>query len=150
MTGLSYWVWLIAAVVLGAAEIFLPGAFMIWLAGAALVTGIITAVVAPGWEAQFSLFAVLSILAIVAGRVWLKRHPIQTEDTGLNRRGDRLIGEVFAVCEAIQDGQGKVMIGDSPWLAQGPDAAAGSRVRIIAVHGTTVTVEPAAAGAARD
>ena len=143
MTGMTAWIWLIIAAVLAAVEMFLPGAFMIWLAGAALVTAILTAILSPGWETQFALFAGLSIVAIIAGRAWLRRHPIATQDSGLNRRGDRLIGEVVPVCEPIIDGRGKVMIGDSPWLAEGADAAEGARVRITGVSGSTVRVEPA-------
>jgi inner membrane protein len=137
---ISAWMWLAAALVLGAAEISLPGAFMIWLAGAALVTGAFTALTGLGWEAQISLFAALSIVAILAGRAWIKRHPIQTSDSGLNRRADRLVGLHVAVCEAIIAGQGKVMVGDSPWLATGPDAPEGAQVRIDAVEGTLLRV----------
>lgn len=139
---MTYWIWLIAAALLGAAEIFLPGAFMIWLAGAALVTGALTGLFSPGWEVQIVLFAGLAIAAIVAGRAWLKRHPIETEDSGLNRRAERLIGQIVEVSEPIIAGQGKVIIGDSPWLATGPDTPAHRRVRIVAVTGSTVMVEP--------
>ena len=35
------WGWLVAGVILAAAEIVVPGVFLIWLAGAAMVTGLI-------------------------------------------------------------------------------------------------------------
>jgi inner membrane protein len=52
-----------------------------------------------------------------------------------------MVGEIVTVVEAISSGQGKVQIGDSPWLAKGSDSSVGSKVRIIRVDGTTVVVE---------
>jgi inner membrane protein len=136
-----YWVWFVAAVVLAGGELALPGIFLIWLAGAAAVTGVITWATGISWEAQLAVFAVLGVVSVYIGRAWFKRNPIQTEDTGLNKRGDRMVGEIVTVVEAISSGQGKVQIGDSPWLAKGSDSSVGSKVRIIRVDGTTVVVE---------
>lgn len=136
-----FWAWFIAAVALACGELALPGIFLIWLAGAAAANGVLTLALGWGWEAQLASFAVLAVISIYLGRAYLKRHPIQTEDTGLNRRGDRMVGEIVTVVEAISSGNGKVQIGDSPWLAKGPDMAVGSKVRILRTEGTTVVVE---------
>jgi inner membrane protein len=136
-----YWVWFVAAVVLAGGELAMPGIFLIWLAGAAAVTGVLTWATGISWEAQLAVFAVLGVVSVYIGRAWFKRNPIQTEDTGLNKRGDRMVGEIVTVVEAISSGQGKVQIGDSPWLAKGSDSSVGSKVRIIRVDGTTVVVE---------
>ncbi len=138
-----FWAWFIAAVILACGELAMPGIFLIWLAGAAAVTGVLTWAIGWGWEVQLASFAVLAVISIYLGREFLKRNPIQTEDTGLNRRGDRMIGEIVTVVEAISSGNGKVQIGDSPWLAKGPDMAVGSKVRILRTEGTTVIVEGA-------
>jgi inner membrane protein len=138
-----YWAWFVAAVLLACGELALPGIFLIWLAGAAAVTGILTWVTGFGWEAQLAVFAVLGVVSVYIGRAWFKRNPIQTEDTGLNKRGDRMVGEIVTVVEAISSGHGKVQIGDSPWLAKGPDCSIGSQVRIVRAEGTTVVVEAA-------
>jgi inner membrane protein len=136
------WGWLVAALVLAGLEIAMPGAFFIWLAGAAAVTGMLTGLLGLGLSAQLPLFAVLAIASILLGRAWLKHHPIKTDDSGLNRRGARMIGELVDVVEPIVGGQGKVQVGDSPWLAVGPDAPKGTKVRITAVEGATLHVEP--------
>jgi inner membrane protein len=136
------WSWLIAALVLAGLEIAMPGVFLIWLAGAAAVTGVLTGLLGLGWQAQLPLFAVLAIVSILLGRAYLRRNPIKTDDSGLNRRGDRMIGALVVVVEPIVGGQGKVQVGDSPWLATGPDAPKGAKVRVTAVHGATLHVEP--------
>jgi inner membrane protein len=135
------WGWLVAALVLAGLEIAMPGAFLIWLAGAAAVTGVLTGLLGLGWQAQLPLFAVLAIVSILLGRAYLKRNPIKTDDSGLNRRSDRMVGELVDVVEPIVGGKGKVQVGDSPWLATGPDAPKGAKVRITAVHGATLHVE---------
>jgi inner membrane protein len=135
------WGWLVAALVLAGFEMAVPGAFLIWLAGAAAVTGVLTGLLGLGWQVQLPLFAVLAIISIVLGRAYLKRNPIKTDDSGLNRRGDRMTGQVVEVIEAIVRGQGKVKVGDSPWIATGLDAPVGAKVRIIAVKSSILQVE---------
>jgi hypothetical protein len=140
---MTYWVWFAAAAVLAIMEIIAPGIFMIWLAMAAAATGVATLAFGFGWELQLAVFAILAVVAVFAGRNFLKRNPVETSDTGLNRRGERLVGQRVKVVEPIVDGRGRVQVGDSPWLATGPDAAAGSMVRITGVDGATLHVEPA-------
>jgi len=140
---MTYWVWFAAAAVLAILEIVAPGIFMIWLAMAAAATGLATFAFGFGWELQLAVFAILSVVAVFLGRNFLKRNPVETSDTGLNRRGERLVGQLVKVVEPIADGRGHVQVGDSPWLATGPDAAAGSMVRITGVDGATLKVEPA-------
>lgn len=139
----TYWGWFILALALGALEIAAPGAFMIWLAAAALATGLMTLVYGLGWELQLLAFACLAIASVLAGRAFLRERPIRSADPALNRRADRLLGEVVTVSEAIHDGCGRVQVGDSPWPAAGPDMPAGARARIVGVDGNRLHVEPA-------
>jgi inner membrane protein len=139
----THWGWFILTLFLGALEIAAPGAFMIWLAGAALVTGLMTLVYGFGWELQLAAFGVLAIASVLAGRFYFRERPMRSADPSLNRRADRLIGEVVTVAEAISGGQGRVQVGDSPWLAAGPDMPAGARARIVRVDGSRLHVEPA-------
>lgn len=142
-TWLNHWTWAIAALVLAGLEIAAPGAFMIWLAGAALVTALATWAFALPWQAQCVAFAVLAIVAIIVGRRYLRRHPIATEDNGLNRRADRMVGQVVTLIGPIHHGTGRAQVADSPWLATGPDLPKGAQVRIVRVEGATLHVEPA-------
>jgi membrane protein implicated in regulation of membrane protease activity len=42
---------------------------------------------------------------------------------------------------AIENGAGRVRVGDGVWNARGPDAPAGASVVIVAADGTCLTVE---------
>lgn len=140
---LSPWTWLAAAALLAGLEILSPGAFMIWLAGAAVLSAGIAATIAPPWEGQLLLFAGLAVTAVVIGRAWLRAHPVTSRDPALNRRAARMVGTLVTVVEPIENGTGRVQVGDSPWAATGPDLAAGARARVVGIEGTTLTVEAA-------
>jgi len=45
--------------------------------------------------------------------------------------------------EAIIHGRGKVRIGDTLWMVEGPDAPAGAEVRVTAAKGAVLRVERA-------
>ena len=66
-----------------------------------------------------------------------------TSDPNLNARASRLIGQTVVVESAIENGKGRVLVGDGVWNARGPDAPAGASVVITAADGTCLTVEPA-------
>ena len=138
----EFWHWWVAAVVLLILEVFAPGAFFLWLAIAAGVLGLVVmAAPAMAWDMQLLVFAVLSVAAVVLGRVWLKRHPIGTDRPTLNRRGDQYVGRVFTLDEPVINGFGKIRVDDTTWKIRGDDCAAGSRVRVVGVDGTTLLVD---------
>ena len=139
----THWGWFILALALAALEIAAPGAFMIWLAAAALATGLTTLVYGLGWELQLAAFASLSIASVLIARTYFREQPLRSADPTLNRRADRLLGEVVTVSEAIRDGCGRVQVDDSPWPAVGPDMPAGARARIVRVDGNRLHVERA-------
>jgi inner membrane protein len=137
----GHWFWLSLGVLLGAAEVVAPGFFLIWLAGAAIVTGLVAWVVPMSFAFQVGLFAVLAFASVYAGRRWFQSNPIVSDDPLLNDRGARLVGELVTVVEAIDGGQGRVKVGDSVWSAKGPDTPAGTRVRVTGSNGSVLTVE---------
>jgi membrane protein implicated in regulation of membrane protease activity len=136
-----HWLWLLAAVLLGIAELIVPGVFLIWIAAAAAGTGLLTLLFGVGIAFQFALFALLSIASVYAGRRWYAANPVATSDPLLNNRAARLIGRTVAVAAAIEHGEGRVKVGDSVWICRGPDCAAGTPVRIIGAQGTCLLVE---------
>ena len=137
-----HWCWLIAGVLLGIAEVIAPGFFLIWLGAAAITTGIVTLVTGIPLEAQFGLFAVTAIAAVYGARRWLNANPGPTSDPLLNDRVARLIGQTVLVVATIQNGEGRVKVGDGVWNAEGPDAPVGAHVRVTGATGTTLLVEP--------
>jgi len=136
-----HWGWLALGVGLAIAELVAPGYFLIWVAAAALVTGFVAAALPVPLEGQVVLFAVLGALALAAGRKWYARNPGTEADPMLNNRGGQLVGETAIVTRVIEGGSGKVRHGDTEWLAQGPDAQLGTRMRIAGHHGTVLIVE---------
>ena len=137
------WFWLVAGVVLAIAEILVPGFFMIWLAAAAIATGLIAMFIPIAMPFQVLLFAALAVAAVYAGRRWFVRNPIESTDPKLNDRGARLVGETVTVVEASSNGRGRVKVGDGVWIAKGPDAAVGANVRVTGSDGSTLLVEGA-------
>lgn len=137
------WFWLVAGVVLAIAEILVPGFFMIWLAAAAIATGLIAMLLPIAMPLQILLFAVLAVAAVYAGRRWFALNPIESSDPKLNDRGARLVGETVTVVEAISNGRGRVKVVDGVWIAKGPDAAVGANVRVTGSDGSTLLVEDA-------
>ena len=138
-----HWVWLSVGVLLVAAEIVAPGFFLIWIGAAAIVTGVLAWILPLGVPLQLGVFAVLAIVALYGGRRWLKANPITTTDPNLNQRGHRLIGEVLTVTRAIEDGRGRAKVGDGEWPVHGPDAAEGTKVRVVSADGGVLVVEAA-------
>ena len=61
----------------------------------------------------------------------------------LNKRTDALVGREFTLEKPIIDGSGTVRIDDTIWRVAGPDAPAGSRVRIVQANGADLTVAAA-------
>ncbi len=137
-----YWHWWIFAIILLILEIFTPGAFFMWMSAAAGLIGIILlAVPELSWQTQFIIFAITSVIAIIAGKMWFTRNPINTEMPSLNSREDELIGRVLEVEQAIINGSGRVKVGESTWKANGPDCKIGASVRVVSVSGAELMVE---------
>jgi inner membrane protein len=136
-----HWGWMALGVALAIAEMIVPGYFLIWLAAAALATGLVAAVLPIGLNGEILLFVVLCALALAAGRRWFARHPGVSADPMLNDRGGQLIGQTALVTHVIEGGSGRVRQGDTEWLARGPDAPPGTRMRITGSEGITLIVE---------
>jgi hypothetical protein len=140
----DFWHWWILALALIIAETFLPGTFFLWMGVSALVLGVIAWLIpAMGWEIQMMLFAVLSLVSIVGWRMWQRKHPDETDQPSLNRRGEQYIDRVFTLETPIENGFGKVRVGDTLWRVKGDDLAAGNKVRVTAADGIVLVVEPA-------
>ena len=135
------WAWLAIGLALAALELALPGIYLIWLALAALITGALTAVLDLGTAIQVLNFFFLSLIMAYSAKRFLRDRPIESENPMLNHRGSQMIGKTVRVAHAIKDGEGRVTVGDSEWIAQGPDAKVGTMVRIVSAQGATVTVE---------
>tara|TARA_E500000305_G_C3950086_1_gene201738 strand:+ start:323 stop:790 length:468 start_codon:yes stop_codon:yes gene_type:complete len=138
----AHWVWLTLGLVLATLEMLVPGVYLIWLALAAIATGILTALFDISLPMQIVDFVFLSLIAAYSARRFFRDKPIESSDPLLNNRGGRMVGETALVTTAIESGSGRVKVGDSEWIARGPDMAAGARVRIVGSDGAILLVEP--------
>ncbi len=138
-----YWVWISIGLVLAALEMLVPGVYLIWLAVAAIITGLLTFALVLGLPAQVVIFVSLALIAAFSAKRFLRDSPIESSDPLLNRRGSRLVGDTAVVTHAFDGGSGRVKHGDSEWLARGPDLPVGTRVRITGSDGAVLVVEPA-------
>lgn len=136
-----HFVWLAIGLILLAAEMAVPGVFLMWMGLAALVVGFVAWVAPIGLFLQIVLFAFLAILAVFTGRRYLRDNPIVAADPMMNRRADRVVGEIVVVTQAIDGGAGKVKLGDGEWLAKGADAQPGTKMRVTGHDGVVLTVE---------
>jgi membrane protein implicated in regulation of membrane protease activity len=143
MSQMVWWHWLVIAVVLAAAETFLPGAVAIWFAASAAFIGIVMVAFDLPWQYQWLGFAILGIVALLLFRIYRKRYPEETEQPHLNQRGVQYIGSELVLVEAIEQGQGRAKLGDGVWKVEGPELPAGARVRVTGVRGAILTVVPA-------
>lgn len=137
---LEWWHWWVAAAVLAAIETFMPGAVAIWFAISAAVVGALVLILPVPWQLQLVLFGVLGLAAIVAFRSYAKRNPQPTSQPSLNQRGAQYVGQEFTLVEPIQQGFGKVRVGDTVWKVTGPSLSVGARVRVTGVDGAVLTV----------
>jgi membrane protein implicated in regulation of membrane protease activity len=135
--------WLIAALVLGIAELAAPGIFLVFLAIAAAVTGVaVFALPDLPVPAQLAAFALWSAVTVLIGKRWYRDYPVEGGDPMLNDRSARLVGQVVVVETAIVGGHGRVLVGDGSWPARGEDVEVGTRVKVSAVVNGEVVVEP--------
>ena len=138
------WYWLIIAALLAGAELLAPGVFLIFIAIAAAITGLITLAVPLGLTGELVSLTVWAAVAVLVGKRWYVDYPVATSDPDLNNRAARMIGQTVRVTDAIEDGRGRVRVGDGEWPAAGPDQPAGAKVMVVAVEGGVVRVKPLA------
>jgi inner membrane protein len=144
LASVQFWHWLILAAVLAGIEALLPGMFFIWFGLAAAATGIIVFFIPGfGWEWEAVLFVVLAVVSVLVGRMVMHRGAKESQDPGLNRRGERYVGRRFTVESPIVNGRGAIKVDDSVWRAAGPDMAAGRKVKVVGIDGSVLKVEAA-------
>ena len=140
---LGQWAWFVVAAVLLMLELISPGVFFMWLAIAAAATGIADYLLDLPWQAELLLLAVLSAAAVLSGRRLYNGGGMEPADNPyLNRRQMGYVGRTFTLKEPILDGRGKLTIEDTVWEVEGPELASGTRVRVTAVKGMSLIVEP--------
>ncbi len=134
------WYWLAAGLLLLGIEMIAPGFYLMFFGVAALATGVLALALPLPWLAQVSLFAVLSVVAVLVGRRFYTSREGEGSAT-LNRRSEALIGRRVRLAEPLTETGGEVYVDDTRWPATGPVLPAGTEVEIVAVQGSRVVVK---------
>mgnify|MGYP001447663567 FL=1 len=122
--------WFTLGIILIILEMLLPGMFLMWFGVSALIVGLITLIFSMSMNAELILFAITSVLSVIAVIV-IMRKASPTRDSDL-------IGATFTLDSAVTNHQGQLNIGDSVWLIKGPDAEAGTNIAITAIENNTL------------
>lgn len=146
---LGPWNWMVLGFVLIVLEIVAPGVFLVWIGIAALLVGAISLFVWDAavwtWQVQVLLFLALSLVSAYVGTKLVGSSRKDDSDQPLlNRRGVQLIGRTATLTEPINNGRGRIRLGDTLWRVSGPDLPAGARVKVTGAAETDLdlTVEP--------
>lgn len=135
------YLWLGLAALLALAELFVPGVFLIWVAAAAAITGILSLFIDLTVAGQLTVFGLSTILAVLGGRRWYLTHDVESENPLLNNRSAQLVGRTVTVVEAISATSGRVKVGDGEWPAKGPNMEKGTIAKVAAVEAGVLRLE---------
>lgn len=135
------YIWLGLAALLALAELFVPGVFLIWVAAAAALTGILSLFIDLTFAGQLTVFGLSTIIAVLGGRRWYLTHNVESENPLLNNRAAQLIGRTVTVVEAISATGGRVKVADGEWPAKGPVMEKGATAKVAAVEGGVLRLE---------
>lgn len=148
---MEYWHWWVAAGVFLALEVFTMSFFFLWLGLAAVLAGLVHALL-PGlsWQAQYIIWALTAVAGALGWRAYKKKNPdpIKSEEPFLNRRGEQYIGRIFTLSEPLVNGFGRVRVDDSLWRVESAqqDIPAGRKIRVLSLNGTVLKVEEITGG----
>ncbi|MEE9314992.1 MAG: NfeD family protein [Rhizobiaceae bacterium] len=140
------WSWFIGGVLLLIGEIFISGTFLVWFGLAAMVIGTVTLVFLPdvswwSWQIQMIAFGVLSFVFLMLGKHYF---PNDIKDDVASKMNDplgRFVGSEAVLLVAIENGSGRVHLGDTTWRVRGNDMPAGAKIRVTGSDGSSLLVE---------
>ena len=143
LESLGAWNWLILAIVLLVLETVVPGVHFLWFGLAAIVVGVLSLAIGMAWPWQVLIFVVLSVAVVFWVKRFVRPDVAVSDLPDLNVRGQQYVGRAVVVEQAIENGRGKVRVGDTLWSAEGPDAPAGASVTVTGTRGIVLVVKPA-------
>jgi inner membrane protein len=136
------WTWLLLGALLLGLEIVIPGVHFVWFGFAAGIVALLVFVTGMPWGIQLIAFAALATAFVDFLRGYASPLRIKSDEPDLNVRGQQYVGRTVVVENGIQDGRGKVRVGDTLWSARGPDLPAGTSVKVTGVDGIVLVVAP--------
>ena len=132
--------WWVIGIVLVIGEVVLPGTFLIWFAFAAFGVGLVGLVFDMSGVIQVVVFSLLSFASLSLGYLMRKRRG-DPEAPAFADRTQAYMGKIYTVVDAIENGKGKIRVGDSVWLAEGEDCPVGGSVKVVESRGNVLMIE---------
>ncbi|MBK1836224.1 NfeD family protein [Azospirillum sp. YIM B02556] len=141
--------WGALGAVLIAAELVIPGIFLIWFGGAALLTGLVTALWHDwGLVNEAGFFTIAAGAAVAAAIVHARRRNASAagDAARINDRAGQLVGRAVTLSDPIVNGRGRVFVGDTLWSVEGPDRPAGTAMLVAGHRGMVLVLRDAVEG----
>ncbi|AVA22875.1 NfeD family protein [Rhizobium sp. LEGMi198b] len=143
---LGPWSWWLVGLILLAAELILPGFFLVWIGLAGIIVGALSLLFWDSafwvWQLQGLVFAATAVIVTLIGRHYLYNNSQATDEPFLNQRSASLVGRTATLDQPITEGRGRIRLNDTYWTVNGPDLPVGTRVKVVASSGRDLTVEP--------
>ena len=144
---ISAWqVWVILGLVLGLAEMLLPGFFLLWFGVGALLASLLAFLGVPR-GVQIGVFLASSFLLLISSRT-IFTSVLFRSPHGVATNVEALLGRTGMVLQAIEGSlqPGSVKIGGKVWSAVSDDEAhiaKGAKVQVLKIVGNKAWVKPA-------
>jgi membrane protein implicated in regulation of membrane protease activity len=113
-------IWLIAAAIFIAAEVFTPGFFLLWFGVGALVAAVMALLGVGGFVSQMLVFLAISVALVIASRTIFEKFFTRQLNSNQLRSGvETMIGQIGTVVEPSQGArnEGAVRVYGSVWTA---------------------------------
>lgn len=141
---MTWWVWLIAAVVLLVGELLTEGFFLFWFAAGAIASTV-AALFTNSLPIQLAVFILITAILLFYSRQLGEKISKGKPDTNTN--ADVLIGATgIVIREVLPHQKGLVKVKGEEWSCVADDGALipeGTLVQIVDLQGVTLTVAPA-------
>ena len=138
------WGWLGLGLVLIGLEVHAaPGTYMLFIGIAALIMAGVNTLVTLGAATELMVFGVL---ALICGFIGWRVYGARVENDAARDLHDpavTMVGRILTLSAPIAEGVGQARMDDTVWRVSGPDLPAGAKVRVKALDGATLLVDPA-------
>jgi len=141
---MDYWYWFIAAAMLAIIEMAIPITFCLWLSVSCAVMGVgVLLVPTLPVTVQLITFALMTLISVGLTMRYKGKlnDPKTPKILDLNNRTTQWIGHVITLEQPIIHNKGHIQLGGSIWTIQGPNAPAGTVVKLLSCKGNEFIVD---------
>lgn len=139
-----FWIWMGVGVILLAIEAASGTGWLLWAAASAAAVAVLTLAGVTGATMEIAVFAGLTLVTTLISRRFVKQ--IHGQDSDINDQRLRLVGKTGRSAAAFVEGEGRVFVDGSEWLAdleEGGDLPSGVKVSVTGVNGARLVVRSA-------